>query len=189
MLIVAFYILSYLGTGQILARWKWLRKFILREKFIEGTWIESIVPANGERMISRITISFERDKIKLQGMNYNLKGKEIGSFSTEMACFKWPRIDYQYNWTRFDDSSYDIDGIGYIRFTGSGNEPLTYNGHYFTTEGSRCCISGTKITKEDEIQSLNDPRNNSEMISKYAKIHPSHTVCRETNICQISEHR
>jgi hypothetical protein len=162
-LILAFYILSNLGTEEIITRWKWFKKFIMKEQFIEGTWLETIEPEYGEQMISRNTISFERDKIEFEGINYNLNGQKIGSFSTDMVCFKWPNVEYKYNWIRFDDPNPRIVGYGEINFCCPGN--ANYNGHYFILpKGSRYRISGRKITKKDEIQSLNDSQNSSEII-------------------------
>lgn len=96
----------------------WFRKIILREHYIEGTWIQDVVSPQGRRSISVVKISPLGDGLSITGSNYyyrlgddNQTIEEIipaGKFSSTSINISWPIITYTYNHhrvSRIDEAS------------------------------------------------------------------------------------
>ncbi len=148
-----------------------IRKFFLRHRFIEGTWMESITSSQEDSFIGIVRIDYEGHSLSLSGENFTLDGIPRGSFRADMAVFEWPVIKYKYTWTRHTKPRHSTNGYGEIHFAKQNSYPKRFHGFFVDLEdGIRHDFMGWKEEDPTILSEFDKPETLRKAIREFSDV-------------------
>jgi hypothetical protein len=144
----------------------WIRRLLLGNCFVEGTWIEFVRMERKPFSISITHISPKNDfSLIFSGTNYDLQGIQLSNFRTDMTEISWPVISCKHSNQPSQGGSPRLEGFGELQFDTTEKLPNTYSGFFIhLTEGRRYNVVAHKITNKESLAKLNSVRDRMEMI-------------------------
>jgi len=148
---------------------RWIRRLLLANTFVEGTWIE-LVRSDGQPFSVSIThLSPQGFGLTLTGVNYSVDGIQKSNFRADMAEIHWPRIDCKHSNQPAEGTMARLEGYGELQFAVTGSTPISYSGFFMhLTEGKRYNVQAYKLG-EAELERLNTAERRIELIRDFAK--------------------
>lgn len=125
-----------MGT-EIFDHWKGIRKKLIGQQYIEGTWFD-IMKLDGQPMdIGISTFEYVDYEIRYKGQDYNLAKGSWAPYHTKMVKLEWPRLTYIYTAQRQDAKTVEMTGYGVLDFhVGTKGPPTTHSGQYLALQSS-----------------------------------------------------
>jgi len=147
---------------------KWLRKIILQDEFIEGTWLERVdnCDLGVIATVSKISFSFKDSKFNFSGTNYSDRGKFHSNFRADMVAVQGNTMLYK---TTRDFQGIAQEGFGRMRFTSWGSGPPNeFTGFFDLGDGKgRHNVVAKKVVAKNELSSLDDPLERAKIIDLF----------------------
>jgi hypothetical protein len=130
----------------IFDHWRLLRRLLLGDQYLEGTWFDIMHVAGKPSEVGLSWVSYEDWEIKYAGEDYNLKcdsdNVEIAMthrfpYTAEKIVYsKDNKLLYKYTADR-SDRDVEITGYGELQFhPGERGFPIRHSGHYYRPEGA-----------------------------------------------------
>lgn len=151
----------FLGVRQ-LAMWllasRRVRRWILREQFIEGKWMD-VVRRKGEVVnVGVLNFDIRGDVLHVWGSNFRTDATVQNAFNSEMTNFAWPKLLFYFESDQQTTGSPTSEGTAELRFTPAGSgPPQKYSGFCRNFNGQRGDCSGWRVTDDKTLAALNDP--------------------------------
>jgi hypothetical protein len=163
------------GVFEFLLEIPFLKRAIIREHYLDGTWLE-LDSKNGEPIEVGITrIKIKNEKIIYGGTTFPIAPYSAGSGSAYTATIidlNWPTLKYIYEFKRFDSESSKLHGYGELDFDTRDGYPITCRGHYISLEsGEKVSLEKWKVTDKVLLKKLDSPKDYiPEILSFFAEI-------------------
>jgi hypothetical protein len=140
---------------------KIVRKFILRQDYIEGQWafLSYYVETNEERTCSVVTITGKGDIFFLSADVYDAKTFEhIGFLHSTSAHYETPDLNFNFNYELNNEVNTSF-GIAKFKFSSNlGRAPEAFTGFALIVETlSKVRFSGRRIN-EKTLRKMSDPK-------------------------------
>lgn len=139
-----------------------LRRLLLGGQFVEGIWIDILRHDSTVVSVGIVQIRASGSSLRYGGENYDLTGRYIGHFRSDMASLSWPGLAFKY-------STFDItlgseapgpfvQGFGEIHFDEATLPSRRYHGDCIDSlMGKRHALEGWKLDRAD-LRLLRDPQ-------------------------------
>lgn len=166
-LVTVFKLIEYL-IEKAIEECKFIRKIILKNEFIEGTWFDN-VKIDGEDVYGLTTFTFNKGKYFQTGEQIFKDGTTRCSWNSVVADFQNNTLMVIYT-VKYFDETYIVQpyGVSMYRFLNSRNEnePMIYIGSYFDIAEKNATKStkGFKIQEENTIKKLYEPNSRNEIL-------------------------
>lgn len=161
---ITFLLQGFYETNQL------LRKLLLGNQFVEGTWIEFVSQNKKIVSVGIAVISSKDYEIQINGNNFDLNGNLNYGFSStaNMARMEWPIFRYVYEDRPLQGSQDTLAGVAHIKFGPTNNRPTIYAGS-FTHIGTGILVGleGRRVTSTDELRLLSNPSEMRKVLKKY----------------------
>ena len=130
---------------------KILRKLLIGNQFIEGTWFDTMKTESGIIEIGFSRIKYSQKKIDYWGEDYDLVNHQTSPYDAIMVKLEWPDFHYIYSAYRTDKDEENTKGYGKLSFERRpGNCPKKYTGKYIAFGGSRnISFIGIKLDEKE----------------------------------------
>jgi hypothetical protein len=153
-----FYYFSVLlekGIAGMVYRYSSVRKFILKEHFIEGDWIEILYDKGKMESVAFLQIVYERNnQYTIKGESYTLSGEYRGSFLTPNTTYYESEFALGYSYSGKLKEAV-IAGTGILAFVLGEDSVHSFSGHLldnFHAKGAT--FEGERIYDPNKIASL-----------------------------------
>ena len=146
-------IISTVGT-LIVNNSKFLRKLILGNQFIEGSWTDYTTRNEYKKSFGIITIKFVSGNYIIEGNDYLEDGSLESSFTTSAIEASWPSILFVHKANRISEEGSLVDGFSQFTFATIAGR-LTYSG-WSVDYGKKAhkILNGSRIS-ENEMELCN----------------------------------
>ena len=141
-------------------RWRWLRRTILGDNYIEGVWFNK-VPTEPP-LYGLLHFEFRNGSVGVEGEQYNGQAILTATWHSEMAHFDGSILTYAYKviYVR-EGQPHEIQGVSRISFAkvSRNGVPLSYNGHFqdIAAERQNFCFTGFRLEDEDLLSKIESP--------------------------------
>ncbi len=164
-LIASFEVVNYI-LSQIINNWDWLKKIILRDDYIEGTWITA-VPFQNTIHYGIFTIKLKDGQYLSSGTRYTPDCIPQQTWRTEASKYEMNSLKLIYKSTFFSNEiKEEHNGLAIYKFQNSSNNyfssPNLINGSVYSVsnkENESISFVGYKITVSKDLEILNKPDN------------------------------
>jgi hypothetical protein len=149
-------------------RWRWLRKSILGDNYIEGVWFNK-VPTNPP-LYGLLRIELRDGSVGVEGEQYDQDATLTATWHSEMAHFDGSILTYAYRviYVR-EGQSHEIQGISRISFAKVSQKgvPRSYNGHFqdIAVEQKNFCFTGFLLEDQQILAKIERPDGKHEAIT------------------------
>ncbi len=143
-----------------------LREQILRDQYVEGTWVECVTDhSTSTRRFGIITISPVPSGVLLTGENFDSVGDSVSTFCSDIVSITWPKLAYTYTEFESRRSTHEIGnqdqaGRGDLLFDLIRSAPQRFTGHFEeTTHGRRYEMQAWRVNRKNNLLAdLNSPQ-------------------------------
>ncbi|MEX2263591.1 MAG: hypothetical protein WD696_16660 [Bryobacteraceae bacterium] len=148
--------------GSLFDRSRWVRRKLLAEQYIEGTWFDIMRRGGKPVEIGVSRLRYKDFTIRFSGEDYNIEndpGMEAGHcspFDADMVHFNGEVLAYKYTARRSDDANITTQGYGELQFFSvEDGAPSKYSGSYFVLQcNEKMCFEGFKLDEKADAEAL-----------------------------------
>jgi hypothetical protein len=195
-IIVVSYLIFRIAAASLVGNCCWLRKLLLRDRFVEGVWREIVLPPCNNPVVTVASVKYDalRNNIRYGGHIFTTEGKPAGFFKTDMGLLDWPLFHYKYTWSRNVPSKstedYDniqsTEGYGKLQFS----EISSYSGYYEglivdLENGTRLRFVGWKIQDQKEeamfVNLMGEPESMVDIMREFAQANSRYWRTKDDN--------
>lgn len=145
--------LLFLLTKNIAFNSKIIRKWILRDQYFEGVWID--VVHDEPKHYAIVHIRFIGGIYEISGESYDEDANFLGNWMSTSSWASNNRLRYSYRGDVNNLSVWEYDGLTEYNFIGSeSGNPTTFTGYYvdLTREPLRKRVTGERLPASDSSQ-------------------------------------
>ena len=155
--LIIFILISFILKG-IFRSSGLVKKWILKEDYIEGVWQDVTYESNKITGGGIINIKIEGDSIKVDGDNYEYQNgtcRKKGRFWSTMSIFSDKNLEFAYKSNNRSDDK-DAPGFTRYRFSSVGSQmPVHYDGFFFNSNNKDMIIvEAEKIVDKKKVRLL-----------------------------------
>ena len=152
-----------------------LRQKLLRDRYVEGTWIELTKSRGVLKSIAVVTIEYVDYEIAISGKDFCINGTTTNhTFRSTMVNIDYPVLDFRYEQTRHGKQS--GSGITRLQFTyEAGKIPRIYDGCYANQdEADEVSFTGYLYTEKENLP-MSDPNRLKDFLLNWIRTHAKAT--------------
>ena len=152
------YLVVHEGFSHLVDSWQRLRKLLLRDRFIEGTWLTCVWENRKHKFSGTARFVHVENGLRMSGENFDpKKGMACGWFRTDMVVVAWPVMQYKYTWSRHANENPNTQGYGELQFAERNGPPTRATGFFIDiADGKRYDWSAEKLSDIQELKALDD---------------------------------
>ena len=148
-----------------------LRRILLRNHFVEGTWVEIARVDEQFLSIAIKWVDANGNSLKIHGNDYNLDGSINCDFCSakDLLQIEWPTVRYVSN-IFWHDKRGSVEGVSRMHFSSRGmRRPKSYAGRYLDIgSGAYLGFEGWLLSKQD-LAKVDDPKLLPELLNEWVK--------------------
>jgi hypothetical protein len=146
------------SAGLLVNRCQGLRRLLMSDEFVEGTWIDiSQVIADIGREIAIVNILYKDRQFQVSGQTYNTEDLQwIGNWESIITKYDPGLLYYLYRETSTRGAPAPVVGGGQLRFQRNPHGPVTYQASFFDPiHASSVALGfGYKLIKSSDLNSI-----------------------------------
>lgn len=180
--LVILFMIIFLGTDWILKRYirrsESLRKWMMRDNYIEGKWFNVSVGKDAEiRDYAISEIYFDDEEMKIEGRLFNKSMEQVGSYESELSKLQRRKLKFGYYRESKEErekgkkSVEKASGISKYDFKRSDPFPKEFEGEFYDDDLTEPVdVYGLKIEDQDLKEfKMDELRGSKKIIKKYKK--------------------
>lgn len=147
-LIVGSFELVGVVAGRFFEHAAWARRLVLRDRFVEGRWVDVVVAPDGGLTGGLIEIFYRDGELCLSGTTYDRRGKWVGTFHSKHSMLCDNQLVYVYTKDAQAHAEPESHGFGTYTFLPSGRRsPTELTGFFSSRQSARdASVYGRKVT-------------------------------------------